>query len=36
MIDRIGDIMEDTENEKAYYVLHYKAERMGEALHCVR
>lgn len=28
--------MEDSEKEKAYYVLHYKAERMGEALHCVR
>lgn len=26
--------MEDTENEKTYYVLHYKAERTGEALHC--
>lgn len=36
MIDRVEEIMEDPENEKAYYVLHYKAERMSEATHCKR
>lgn len=36
MIDRRGEIMEDPENEKAYYVLHYKTERMSEAIHCKR
>lgn len=36
MIDRRGEIMEDPENEKDYYVLHYKTERMSEAIHCKR
>lgn len=34
MIDGRGEITEDPENEKAYYVLHHKPERMSEAIHC--
>lgn len=36
MIDRITELIEDPENEKSYYVLHYKAKRMSEAVHSKR
>jgi len=36
MMDGVGDIMEDPENEEACYVLQYKAERMSDVIHCKR